>query len=106
MSFSHELYDDDVESSKANIQALFNEYFAPLIEKGHLKIYLKSSKPVETDFLPIGSKSNIFNILNQDGKRIAVAHIYVDAQGNHIGKLDPKALIFDRTLYTFYGESG
>lgn len=49
--------------------------------------------------MPQGTRTNMFDILDQQGNLVAVAHAYVDSHGRPIGMYDPKSLLIGRTVY-------
>jgi len=91
-----------IKSSAEELRARFNKDIQPRLGSGLYQLNEIASKaPHPSSGQPPGTRSVMFQILNQNGNLIGTAHVFVLADGSYgaSGLLDPKSIRVGNTLY-------
>ena len=84
------------------LQKRFNERIPPRLDSGlyHLNLYSEKIPSAASNQIK-GTKSVMYEVLDQHGQKVALAHIFVLPDGSYggSGKLDPKEIRSGNTIY-------
>jgi hypothetical protein len=95
-------YSKKTRVSEARLRQIFAAQLEAKINAGQYTTNPISEKnPDKNKDFPIGTKSTLFEILNERGERIGTAHAYVLPDGSlgASGRLDPKSILVGNTLH-------
>jgi len=84
------------------LQKRFNERIQPRLDSKlyHLNLYSEKT-PSAASNQPKGTKSIIYEVLDQHGQKVALVHVFLLPDGSYGGsrKLDPKEIRSGNTIY-------
>ena len=92
-----------VKLSANELRKRFNRDVQPRIDKGLYQLNVYEQHPADPQYnQPVGTISTMFEVVDQHGHVVALAHVFVLPDGSYGagGKLDPKRIRAGKTTYT------
>lgn len=91
-----------VKVTEAQLRERFNRDVQPRIDNGTYYLNVRSEPLAPPDAnQQLGARSTMFEVLNQQGQKVALAHVYVNPDGSYggSGRLDPKLIKSGQITY-------